>query len=201
MFTGIVQNVGKVKRLEKLSDSVRITVEGVPQGVAHGESVAINGVCLTAVGDTKDGVFIADVMNETLKRTNIGDLKAGDEVNLERAATLTTFLGGHLVQGHVDAVGTLASREPGEQWEVVRFKAPKEVIDQLVEKGSVTLNGVSLTIVDVDGDSFTVSLIPTTLSDTNLGALPLGSKVNLEVDVISKHIAKYLAPYLEQVRA
>lgn len=200
MFTGIVQNIGTVTKLEKLADSVRITVKGVAQGVEHGESVAINGVCLTAVGDTKDGLFIADVMNETLKRTNIGDLKPGDEVNLERAATLTTFLGGHLVQGHVDAVGTLASRDPGEKWEVVHFKAPREVIDHLVEKGSITINGVSLTIVDVNGDSFTVSLIPTTLKDTNLGSLPVGSKVNLEIDVISKHIAKYLVPYLEQVK-
>ncbi|MEK7153709.1 MAG: riboflavin synthase [Patescibacteria group bacterium] len=201
MFTGIVQTIGKVRKLEKLADSVRITVEGVPEGVAHGESVAVNGVCLTAVGDTAHGTFVADVMNETLKRTNVGDLKPGDDVNLERAATLSTFLGGHLVQGHVDAVGVIASREPGEKWEVVRFKAPKEVVDHLVEKGSIAINGVSLTVVDVDADSFTVSLIPTTLKDTNLGTLPVGAKINLEIDMFSKHIAKYLAPYLEQVRA
>jgi riboflavin synthase len=153
------------------------------------------------VGDTKDGVFEADVMQESLKRTNLGDLKVGDEVNLERAATLTTFLGGHLVQGHVDGVGTLLSREPGDNWELLHFEAPSQIAKYLVEKGSVTVNGVSLTVVDADETGFSVSLIPTTLRDTNLGTLPLGSKINLEVDVISKHIATYLQPYLAQVSA
>jgi riboflavin synthase len=180
-------------------ESARITVKGVPKGVAHGESVAVNGVCLTAVGDTKNGVFQADVMLESLKRTNLGDLEVGDSVNLERAATLTTFLGGHLVQGHVDAVGIIAAREPGENREVFRFDAPDSITGHLVEKGSVTINGVSLTVVDITDDGFSVSLIPTTLKDTNLGALPVGTQVNLEVDVIGKHIATYLEPYLKKL--
>ncbi len=199
MFTGIVQTVGTVKSVKNGLSSARITIKGVPKGVAHGESVAVNGVCLTAVGHTTDGVFEADVMQESLKRTNLGELKAGDDVNLERAATLTTFLGGHLVQGHVDGVGTIASREPGDNWEVVRFKAPHDIAKYLVEKGSITINGVSLTVVDTDDDGFSVSLIPTTLQDTNLGKLPIGVRVNLEVDLTSKHIAKYLEPYLKKL--
>lgn len=198
MFTGIVQSVGSVTAIKNGLESARITVKGVPHGVAHGESVAINGVCLTAVGDTKDGVFEADVMQESLKRTNLGSLKVGDRVNLERAATLTTFLGGHLVQGHVDGVGKLVSRQPGDNWELLRFAAPHDIAKYLVEKGSVTVNGVSLTVVDADETGFSVSLIPTTLRDTNLGTLPTNSQVNLEVDVISKHIATYLQPYLAQ---
>src|SRR5688572_24731190 len=136
MFTGIVQTIGEVIKIKTGLESAKITIKGVPKGVAHGESVAVNGVCLTAIGDTKDGVFEADVMAESLKRTNLGELTAGDPVNLERAATLTTFLGGHLVQGHVDAVGAIAAREPGENWEVVRFSAPESVMKYLVEKGS-----------------------------------------------------------------
>jgi riboflavin synthase len=199
MFTGIVQRIGTVTEIKNGLESARITIKGVPAGVAHGESVAINGVCLTAIGDTKEGVFQADVMLESLKRTNLGELRVGDQVNLERAATLTTFLGGHLVQGHVDGVGTIASRKPGENWEMVRFEAPGSITKYLVEKGSITINGVSLTVVEADDIGFTVSLIPTTLRDTNLGTLPIGSKINLEVDVVSKHIATYLQPYLTQV--
>lgn len=199
MFTGIVQSVGTVTGVKQGRESARITVKGVPKGVGHGESVAVNGVCLTAVGDTKDGVFEADVMLESLKRTNLGELQAGDPVNLERAATLTTFLGGHVVQGHVDGVGVIAARRPGENWEVVQVEAPSSITRYLVEKGSVAINGVSLTVVDASDSGFTVSLIPTTLRDTNLATLRVGSNVNLEVDSISKHIAKYLEPYLKQL--
>lgn len=200
MFTGIVQNIGKVEKVEKLAASARIVVRGVPKGIQHGESVAVNGVCLTAIEDSNDGLFTADVMNETLKRTTIGELKPGDDVNIERATTTNSFLGGHIVQGHVDGVGTLASRTPGDQWEVLRFSAPKTLTKYLVEKGSITVSGVSLTVVDCDEKGFTVSLIPTTLRDTTLGNLPVGGHVNLEADMVGKHIFKYTEPYLKQLK-
>ncbi|HVQ44433.1 MAG TPA: riboflavin synthase [Candidatus Saccharimonadia bacterium] len=195
MFTGIIQHVGEVTKLERLADSIRLGVSGVPADVAHGESVAVNGVCLTATGDARHGVFMADVMDETLKHTTLGSLQPGDRVNLERAATLGSFLGGHLVQGHVDGVGTLTKRTPGEAWEVLRFEAPPEVLKYLVSKGSITVSGVSLTVVEPDRTGFSVSLIPTTLRDTTLGRLQPGDHVNLEADVIGKYVAAQLAAY------
>src|SRR6185436_16907882 len=154
-----------------------------------GASIAVNGVCLTVV-DRDGDVFTADVIKETMGRTTLGSLAPGDPVNLERAATPATRLGGHLVQGHVDGVGRVLSRTPGERWEDVRFAAPDGLTRYIVEKGSICVDGVSLTVVAVGSDEFTVSLIPTTLAITTLGRCDVGSLVNLEVDVIAKYVEK-----------
>jgi riboflavin synthase len=191
MFTGIVEELGEVVGVTPAADAARIAVRGplVAADARHGDSIAVNGVCLTVVtveGDT----FTADVMAETLRRSALGGLARGDLVNLERAATLGSRLGGHLVQGHVDAVGTVAAREPAEHWEAVRFAVPSGLDRYLVEKGSVTVDGVSLTVVAVTPDGFEVGLIPTTLAGTTLGTRKLGDPVNLEVDVIAKYVEK-----------
>lgn len=193
MFTGIVEELGEVVAVEELPDAARLTVRG-PQVCADarlGDSVAVNGVCLTVVS-TADGAFTADVMHETLARTGLGALRPGDPVNLERPVTLGTRLGGHLVQGHVDGTGTVVERTPGEHWEVVRVALPPELARYLVPKGSVAVDGVSLTVVDVGPDWFTVSLIPTTLALTTLGRAAPGSTVNLEVDVLAKYVERLL---------
>jgi riboflavin synthase len=206
MFTGIVEELGEVVSVQDLGDSARIRVRGpaVTEGVRHGDSIAVNGVCLTVVDTAGQlaaagGEFTADVMAETLRRSNLGALAPGSRVNLERAMALGARLGGHLVQGHVDATGTLLSRTPGEpgadgrpRWEVLRFSLPAGVSRYLVEKGSITVDGVSLTVVDADEDAFTVSLIPTTLALTTLGLKQPGEQVNLEVDVLAKYVERLL---------
>ena len=204
MFTGIVEELGTVAGLVELGDSARLTVRGPlvtgdarqsnadrtgSASVALGDSIAVNGVCLTVV-DVEDGAFTADVMRETLGRSSLGRLAEGDPVNLERAATLATRLGGHLVQGHVDGVGEIRSREPAEQWEIVTVSLPPGMSRYVVEKGSIAVDGVSLTVTRVDEASFSVSLIPTTLKLTTLGAKGVGEPVNLEVDVIAKYVEK-----------
>ncbi|RLV55437.1 riboflavin synthase [Aeromicrobium phragmitis] len=197
MFTGLVEEVGEIVAVEPQEDAVRLLVRGprVAADARHGDSIAVDGVCLTVT--TLDGdVFGADVMAESLKRSSLGDLVAGSPVNLERAMTPQTRFGGHIVQGHVDGTGTLLDRTPSEHWEVLRFGVPGSLTRYLVEKGSITINGTSLTVVDViDGSesSFTVSLIPTTLAETTLGALPTGARVNLEVDVLAKYVERLLA--------
>jgi riboflavin synthase len=198
MFTGIVEEVGEVSSVTDLGDAVRLAVraERVTEDAAHGDSVAVNGCCLTVV-DNHGVVFTADVMKESLDKTAIGALQVGSPVNLERAARMDTRLGGHLVQGHVDGVGTVLERHPGEHWEVFRIGVPRLLVRYLAAKGSVTVDGVSLTVVDVDAPggpdpSFTVSLIPTTLADTTLGARDVGDLVNLEVDVIAKYVERLL---------
>jgi riboflavin synthase len=194
MFTGIVEELGEVVRLTDAGgDSALIAVRGplVTSDARHGDSIAVNGVCLTVIEAT-DGVFTADVMGETLKRSSLGALREGSPVNLERAATVGSRLGGHLVQGHVDGVATILSREPAEQWEVLRFSLPPELSRYVVEKGSITVDGVSLTVMEVTADSFAVGLIPTTLKLTVLGAKGPGDPVNLEVDVIAKYVEKML---------
>ena len=194
MFTGIVEELGEVVSLTDAGgDSALIAVRGplVTSDARHGDSIAVNGVCLTVI-EAADGVFTADVMGETLKRSSLGALAVGSPVNLERAATVGSRLGGHLVQGHVDGVATLLSREPAEQWEVLRFSLPPELARYVVEKGSITVDGVSLTVMDVTADSFAVGLIPTTLKLTVLGAKGVGDPVNLEVDVIAKYVEKML---------
>ena len=158
----------------------------------QGDSIAVNGVCLTVVA-VDDSVFTADVMKETLDRSSLGTLTEGDQVNLERAATLATRLGGHLVQGHVDGVGTLLERRPDEHWQEVRFGLPRALTRYVVEKGSIAVDGVSLTVAAVGDDWFEVSLIPTTLARTTLGRKQWGAAVNLEVDVIAKHVEKLVA--------
>jgi riboflavin synthase len=194
VFTGIVEELGEIVAVESAPDSARFTVRGplVTEDAAHGASIAVNGVCLTVV-DLKDGAFTADVMKETLDRSSLGVLAPGDRVNLERPVRLQDRLGGHLVQGHVDGVGTIVSRTPGENWDVVRISVPDGLDRYIVEKGSITVDGISLTVVDDDPGEFSVSLIPTTLDLTTLGRKQVGDPVNLEVDVMAKYAEKLLA--------
>ncbi len=193
MFTGIVEELGTVVAIEPLADSARIRIEGplVTSDAVHGASIAVNGVCLTVV-EFGEGQFTADVMNETLKRSSLGQLNQGSRVNLERPVTLDARLGGHLVQGHVDGTGHIVSRIPSENWELVRVSLPDELGRYVVEKGSITVDGVSLTVVDAERDSFTVSLIPTTLELTTLGHKTVGDPVNLEVDVVAKYVERMM---------
>ncbi|GGN44995.1 riboflavin synthase subunit alpha [Actinoplanes lobatus] len=194
MFTGIVEELGEVVRLtEGSEDSAVIAVRGplVTSDARHGDSISVNGCCLTVI-DNVDGVFTADVMGETLRRTSLGALRTGSNVNLERAAALGSRLGGHLVQGHVDGVARIIAREPADQWEVVRFSLPPELAKYVVEKGSITVDGVSLTVMAVDGDSFAIGMIPATSKLTVLGSKAIGDPVNLEVDVIAKYVEKML---------
>ncbi|WIM94679.1 riboflavin synthase [Actinoplanes oblitus] len=194
MFTGIVEELGEIVRLtEGSADSAVIAVRGplVTSDARDGDSIAVNGVCLTVI-DNVDGVFTADVMGETLRRSSLGALEVGSNVNLERAAALGSRLGGHLVQGHVDGVATLVSREPADQWEVVTFSLPAELARYVVEKGSITVDGVSLTVMAVTADTFSVGMIPATSKHTVLGSKAIGEPVNLEVDVIAKYVEKML---------
>jgi riboflavin synthase len=194
MFTGIVEELGEVTYLADAGgDSAVLAVRGpvVTSDARHGDSISVNGVCLTVI-DNVDGVFTADVMGETLRRSSLGVLKPGSPVNLERAATVGSRLGGHLVQGHVDGVARIIGREPEDSWEVLRFSLPAELGRYVVEKGSITVDGVSLTVMAVDDESFSVGLIPTTLKLTVLGAKAVGDPVNLEVDVIAKYVEKML---------
>jgi riboflavin synthase len=200
MFTGIVEERGEVAAVTDLGDAVRLSVRAhtVTADAAHGDSIAVDGCCLT-VTDVDDGVFTADVMKESLDRTALGRLGTGSAVNLERAVRADGRLGGHLVQGHVDAVGTVVDRTPSTHWEVVRVSVPVALARYLAPKGSVTVDGVSLTVVTVDDAdgrdrdaSFTVSLVPTTLELTTLGRKSVGDPVNLEVDVIAKYVERLL---------
>jgi len=193
LFTGIVEELGTVEALERQSDAVRLTVRAatVLEDTGSGDSISVNGCCLT-VAERTEATWTADVMAETLARTGLGVLAAGDRVNLERAVTAGTRLGGHLVQGHVDAVGHVVRREPGEHWDVVTVAMPRELAPYLVDQGSVTVDGVSLTVVEAGEDEFTVSLIPETLRRMTLGFREPGDPVNLEVDVIGKYVARQL---------
>ncbi|MFJ4530980.1 riboflavin synthase [Streptomyces nigrescens] len=193
MFTGIVEELGEVVAVEDLGDASRFRLRGpvVTEDAKHGDSIAVNGVCLTVV-ETADGEFTADVMAETLNRSSLGALAAGSRVNLERPMALGGRLGGHLVQGHVDGTGTILERTPGEHWEIVKIALPAALSRYVVEKGSITVDGVSLTVVDAADDYFTVSLIPTTLALTTLGIKKAGDPVNLEVDVLAKYVERLL---------
>ncbi|MFK0293943.1 riboflavin synthase [Streptomyces sp. NPDC090442] len=193
MFTGIVEELGEVVAVENLGDSSRFRLRGpvVTEDAKHGDSIAVNGVCLTVV-DTGGGEFTADVMAETLNRSSLGALAPGSRVNLERPMALGGRLGGHLVQGHVDGTGTILERTPGEHWEVVKVGLPAQLARYVVEKGSITVDGVSLTVVDAADDHFTISLIPTTLALTTLGIKQPGDPVNLEVDVLAKYVERLL---------
>jgi riboflavin synthase len=193
VFTGIVEEVGEVLEVTDLGSAARLRVHGpgVTVDARSGDSIAVSGICLTVV-EVAGGSFTADVMRETLDRSTLGALRPGDGVNLERAVTPTTRLGGHLVQGHVDGVGTVLDRRPDEHWEVVRIGLPAGLSRYVVEKGSVAVDGVSLTVVEAGPDSFTVSLIPTTLQRTVLADRPVGARVNLEVDVLAKYVERLL---------
>jgi riboflavin synthase len=199
MFTGIVEELGQVVGKDDLGDSARFTIHGpiVTADAGHGDSIAVNGVCLTVVDVLSDGRFTADVMEETLNRSGLRALEAGSQVNLERAAALNSRLGGHIVQGHVDGTGQVLARTPSQHWEVVRVSLPGGLARYVVEKGSITVDGVSLTVSGLGGepqDWFEVSLIPTTMDLTTLGRAPVGAPVNLEVDVIAKYVERLLGP-------
>lgn len=197
MFTGIIEELGTVTDIRlpgaASSDAV-LSVRGplVTSDTALGDSISVNGVCLTVTSLPPDGSFTADVMPESLSRTALGGLTVGARVNLERAVRADARLGGHIVQGHVDGVGTLRSRAPGERWDDLVFDAPVSITRYIAEKGSITISGVSLTVTTVSDDAFGVSLIPTTLEATTLGALAPGDPVNLEVDVIAKYVERLL---------
>ena len=194
MFTGIVEELGEVTGWQDLPDAARITVRGplVTSDAGHGDSICVSGVCLTVV-DNVDGAFTADVMRETLQRSSLGALSVGSPVNLERAVRLQDRLGGHLVQGHVDGTGEIVSKSRSEHWTVVRVSVPLELDRYVVEKGSITLDGVSLTVTAVEPGWLEVSLIPATLALTTLGAKQPGEPVNLEVDITAKYVEKLLA--------
>ena len=196
MFTGLVEEVGEVVALTKLDDAVRIAVRAplVTADARHGVAIAVDGVCLTVV-DNADGVFSADVMQETLDRSRLGSYVAGSRVNLERALAAGARMGGHIVQGHVDGVAQVVSRTPSENWEVVRITLPAGLARYVVEKGSITVNGTSLTVSAIGEDYFEVSLIPTTLSDTTAGSLATGEDVNIEVDIVAKYVEKMTQGY------
>jgi riboflavin synthase len=192
VFTGIVEEAGEITEVVRLpDDALRLVVRGdvVTEGTRHGDSIAVNGVCLTVTG-TGGGTFAADVMRETLMRSSLRDARPGMRVNLERAVLPTARLGGHIVQGHVDGTGTLVSRQSSQHWDVLRFAVPAGLMRYLVDKGSIAIDGVSLTVSAVGPEEswFEVSLIPTTLAMTTLGSLQLGDTVNLEVDVIAKYV-------------
>ena len=197
MFTGIVEELGEVTRRDVLADAARLTLRGVvvTADAGHGASIAVNGVCLTVAELLPDGQFTADVMAETLHRSNLGALQVGSRVNLERAAAVNSRLSGHIVQGHVDGTGQVVGRTPSEHWDVVRIEMPAAVARYVVEKGSITVDGISLTVSGLGAeprDWFEVSLIPTTRELTTLGSAPVGTRVNLEVDVIAKYVERLL---------
>lgn len=194
MFTGIVEELGEVVGKENLGDAARLVIRGpiVTSDAGHGDSISVNGVCLTVVDVLADGSFSADVMDETLNRSSLRGVDVGARVNLERAAAISSRLGGHIVQGHVDGTGEVISRTPSEHWTVVRIALPAALSRYVVHKGSITVDGVSLTVSALGPDWFEVSLIPTTLDLTTLGRAEVGTPVNLEVDVIAKYVERLL---------
>lgn len=193
MFTGIVESMGTITSVDESGAQAKITISspGFGDDLQHGESVAVSGVCLT-VASHDGGSWVADVMRVTRETTTLGDAAAGRRVNLERALRADGRMGGHIVQGHVDGVATLARRDSAAEWDDLTFLVPEEVARYVVTKGSICLDGVSLTVAALDGRDVTVSLIPTTLSDTTLGALAVGDRVNVEVDVLAKYVERFV---------
>ncbi len=194
MFTGLVEEIGTIAALEPQGDALRLTItaETVLSDAALGDSIAVNGVCLT-VAEQDGASFTADVMQESLDRTGLGQLDVGSRVNLERALAAGARLGGHIMQGHVDGTAELLNRTSSENWDVLRFSLPAAIARYVVEKGSIAVNGTSLTVSAVGEDWFEVSLIPTTLAATTHGELAAGDTVNLEVDVIAKYVERMLS--------
>jgi riboflavin synthase len=193
MFTGIVAELGEVAAIDPLPDASRLRVRGSTlTDLTEGDSIAVNGVCLTAADLTDDG-FVADVMHETLQRSGLGRLRPGDAVNLEQAVTPTTRLGGHIVQGHVDGIAAVTARRTSEHWTEVDVRIPTDLASYVVEKGSIALDGVSLTVAALHDDVVTVSLIPETLRRTTFGSRAVGDVVNVEVDVLAKYVERALA--------
>lgn len=193
MFTGLVQHLGEVAKLSRDGGGARLAVLAPEfvDGVTLGESIAVNGVCLTAIAACSQACTF-EVSPETLRRTNLGELQRASPVNLERALRLSDRLGGHLVQGHVDGMGRLDARTPDRDWEIFWFHCPAELARQMVPKGSICVDGVSLTLVDVEAERFSVALIPHTLAHTTLGSKAPGGTVNLETDVLAKYVWKCL---------
>jgi riboflavin synthase len=197
MFTGIVEELGQVRAIVANEGGARIEIDAkrVVEDASIGDSIAVNGCCLTVVECSSTG-WAADAVTETLARTSLGDLRAGDPVNLERPVRLADRLGGHLVQGHVDGTGTLLARTPNADGSVtMQFAAPAEVLRYIVHKGSITVDGISLTVAALDDASFSIAVIPHTLAVTTLGTAEIGTRVNLEVDVIAKYVERLLHPH------
>lgn len=204
MFTGLIEEIGEILAVEPVGDSLRLSVRGplVTSDAGHGDSIQVSGVCLTVIelGTAPDGAgaFTADVMEQSVRMSTLGSLRPGDRVNLERAARVDSRLGGHIVQGHVDGTAELLSATPHDNWRVLRFSLAPELAPLLVDKGSVTLSGVSLTVssisaADADAHWFEVSLIPETLAATTLGSLAPGDRVNVETDILARHLARMRA--------
>lgn len=198
MFTGLIEEIGEITAITPVGDSLRLTVRGpkVTSDAAHGDSIQVSGVCLTVIGNSNNE-FTADVMEQSIKMSTLGTLKVGDRVNLERAARVDSRLGGHIVQGHVDGTAELISATQHDNWRTLRFSLTPELAPYLVDKGSVTLAGVSLTVSNIASEDdaqpwFEVSLIPETLTATTLGALEPGDRVNLETDILARHVARML---------
>lgn len=198
MFTGLIEEIGEITAIDTLEGAIRVTVRGpkVVSDAQHGDSIQVSGVCLTVVEQTAN-TFTADVMQQTLDVTTLGELQLGSKVNLERAARADTRLGGHIVQGHVDGVATLSEIKSAENWRVLRFTIDRDLAPMLVDKGSITVAGVSLTVSDISSAAeqeqwFEVSLIPETLTATTLGRLEVGDRVNIETDIIARHVARML---------
>jgi len=198
MFTGLIEEIGEIVAITPVGDSLRLTVHGprVTADAQHGDSIQVSGVCLTVIEQTAD-TFTADVMQQSLKMSTLGTLRVGDRVNLERAARVDSRLGGHIVQGHVDGTAALLSVTPHDNWRVLRFALAPELAPLLVDKGSVTLAGVSLTVSNIADAAdpapwFEVSLIPETLTATTLGLLAPGDRVNVETDILARHVARML---------
>lgn len=193
MFTGIIEELGKVAAIEKQPDAIRLTIacKGVLSDLKRGDSISCSGTCLTAIEIDENG-FTADVMLETIRRSSLDGVKVGDPINLERAMSAATRFGGHIVQGHVDGVGEVVSREKSDNWDWVKIRLPKELMKYVVHKGSITLDGISLTVNDIADDVIAVSLIPETLRVTTLGYKNPGDKVNVEADVLAKHVEKLM---------
>jgi riboflavin synthase len=200
VFTGIVEEVGEIVDVTPQEDSARLRIRGplVTSDARPGDSIAVNGVCLTVV-DPEEGTFAVDVMGETLRRSSLAGAAPGTTVNLERALAANARLGGHIVQGHVDGTAPVAALETSEHWTAVRFTTPRAIggavglARYVVEKGSIAVDGVSLTVTEVDDDGFSVGLIPTTLAETTLGSREVGATVNLEVDVLAKYVERLLS--------
>ena len=193
MFTGIIEELGKVAAIEKQPDAIRLTIacKEVLSDLKRGDSISCSGTCLTAI-EIDDQGFTADVMLETIRRSSLDGVKVGDPINLERAMNAATRFGGHIVQGHVDGVGEFVSREKSDNWDWVKIRLPKDLMKYVVHKGSITLDGISLTVNEIDGDVIALSLIPETLRVTTLGYKNPGDKINVEADVLAKHVEKLM---------
>jgi riboflavin synthase len=193
MFTGIIEELGKVAAIEKQPDAIRLTIacKEVLSDLKRGDSISCSGTCLTAI-EIDDQGFTADVMLETIRRSSLDGVEVGDPINLERAMNAATRFGGHIVQGHVDGVGEFVSREKSDNWDWVKIRLPKDLMKYVVHKGSITLDGISLTVNDIDGDVIALSLIPETLRVTTLGYKKPGDKINVEADVLAKHVEKLM---------